>query len=88
MATARTDGIRLGMPTYVYEIVKSDGTAEAGSRFEVEQSIKAEALTKHPESGKPVRRVIQSISILGNAAGSSRPAGSGGGKCGPSCGCH
>lgn len=81
------------MPTYVYEVVKPDGTAEPASRFEIEQSIKADALTKHPESGKPVRRVIQSISILGNAAGSAKPmtsggGGSGGGKCGPSCGCH
>jgi predicted nucleic acid-binding Zn ribbon protein len=81
------------MPTYVYEVVKPDGTAEAGSRFEVEQSIKADALAKHPESGKPVRRVIQSISILGGGAataGSSKPSTSGGtgGRCGPSCGCH
>jgi predicted nucleic acid-binding Zn ribbon protein len=80
------------MPTYVYEVVKPDGTAEAGSRFEVEQSIKADALAKHPDTGKPVRRVIQSISILGGgtaASGLSKPSASGGGgRCGPSCGCH
>ena len=29
-----------------------------GERFEVVQSMSDEPLTKHPESGKPVRRVI------------------------------
>ncbi|MFM9958966.1 MAG: FmdB family zinc ribbon protein [Phycisphaerales bacterium] len=74
------------MPTYVYEVVKPDGSAKPDSRFEYEQSIKAEALKSHPQTGEPVRRVIQSISILGGApsgqtATASRP-------CGPSCGCH
>jgi len=78
------------MPTYVYELVKPDGTAEAGSRFEIEQSIKDAALTKHPQTGKPVRRVIQSVSILGGSAGTSASAfpSPGAGRCGPSCGCH
>lgn len=77
------------MPTYVYEIVKPDGSAKPGSRFEVEQSIKAEALKSHPETGEPVRRVIQSVSILGGNLGNAASVMSAAGKsCGPSCGCH
>jgi hypothetical protein len=45
------------MPTYVYEILTKDGKP-TGKHFEVVQSIKAEALTKHPETGAPVRRAI------------------------------
>jgi putative FmdB family regulatory protein len=41
------------MPVYVYEISTS------GERFECVQSMKDDPLTVHPESGEPVRRVIQ-----------------------------
>ena len=44
------------MPTYVYEVVENG--QPTGERFEVVQSMSDESLTKHPESGKPVRRVI------------------------------
>jgi hypothetical protein len=44
------------MPLYVYEIVLPDGTG--GETFEILQPMSAAALTKHPETGKPVRRVI------------------------------
>jgi len=43
------------MPTYVYAIVNPDGTD--GARFEVFQRISDAALTVHPETGAPVRRV-------------------------------
>jgi predicted nucleic acid-binding Zn ribbon protein len=43
------------MPTYVYVIVKPDGTD--GEPFEVVQRMSDEPLTKHPETGEPVRRV-------------------------------
>lgn len=43
------------MPIYVYETITPDGSA--GERFELEQSMKEDALTKHPVSGLPVRRV-------------------------------
>ena len=42
------------MPTYVYEILDKKGTP-TGETFEVIQSMKEDALTKHPETGKPVR---------------------------------
>lgn len=44
------------MPTYIYEVVRADGSG--GETFEIQQSIHDEALTEHPETGKPVRRVI------------------------------
>ncbi len=44
------------MPIYVYEVVNPDGSA--GERFEIQQSMRDEALQVHPESGKKVRRVL------------------------------
>ncbi len=44
------------MPLYVYEVVLPDGTG--GESFEVLQSLRDAALTVHPETGEPVRRVI------------------------------
>ena len=41
---------------YEYVVIHEDGSE--GERFEVIQSIHAEPLTKHPETGAPVRRVI------------------------------
>jgi predicted nucleic acid-binding Zn ribbon protein len=44
------------MPTYIYETV-CDDPAKA-RRFEVDQRMSEKPLTKHPETGEPVRRVI------------------------------
>ncbi|MCI0700992.1 MAG: zinc ribbon domain-containing protein [Planctomycetia bacterium] len=44
------------MPMYVYEIVLPDGTR--GEQFEVFQKMADDPLTKHPETGVPVRRVF------------------------------
>lgn len=44
------------MPMYEYVVIRKDGSE--GERFEVMQSIQAPPLKKHPETGKPVRRVI------------------------------
>ena len=43
------------MPLYVYEVVLADGSA--GKQFEVFQKMADDPLAKHPETGKPVRRV-------------------------------
>jgi predicted nucleic acid-binding Zn ribbon protein len=48
------------MPTYVYEYL--DGN---GDPFEIVQSIREQPLEKHPESGRPIRRVIQAPFIGG-----------------------
>ena len=54
------------MPTYVYGVILSEDDDEAvGEVFEVEQSIHDAALTKHPETGEPVRRLICAPFIAG-----------------------
>lgn len=42
------------MPTYVYRVVSDDGEGET---FEVVQPMSEPALTHHPVTGEPVRRV-------------------------------
>jgi len=45
------------MATYIYETIpKKDG--EKPTRFEVQQSMNDKPLKKHPETGRPVQRVI------------------------------
>jgi len=51
------------MPTYVYETVTND--PEQRAIFEVVQSMQDDPLTEHPETGEPVRRVIQAPHIGG-----------------------
>ncbi len=45
------------MPIYVYEVVRDDD--REGETFEIEQPMSAPALTQHPVTGEPVRRVYQ-----------------------------
>ncbi len=52
------------MPTYVYEILDKKGQP-TGQTFEIVQSMKEDALTKHPETGEPVRRAIVAPQIAG-----------------------
>ncbi len=52
------------MPTYVYEFVDKAGKG-TGRTFEIVQSMKDTALTAHPETGEPVRRVILPPAIAG-----------------------
>ena len=54
------------MPTYVYEVINQDGTP--GERFEVVERMTDEALTKHPETGQPVRRVFVPFHVAGKHA--------------------
>lgn len=51
------------MPTYVYQIINADGSAV--ETFELEQKMSDPALTVHPESGLPVRRLIQPPNLPG-----------------------
>lgn len=55
------------MPTYVYEILDKRGEP-TGKTFEHVQSMKEPPLTKHPETGEPVRRAIVAPAIAGNAS--------------------
>jgi len=43
--------------TYLYETIPASEDEEP-SRFEIKQSIHEDALTHHPETGQPIRRVI------------------------------
>jgi hypothetical protein len=52
------------MPTYVYEVLDAAGRG-TGRTFEVVQPMRDEALTRHPRTGEPVRRVPQAPSIAG-----------------------
>ena len=60
------------MPTYVYEVLDKTGKP-TGRTFEIVQSIKAEALTKDPGTGEPVRRAIVAPNLgLAMSANKSR----------------
>lgn len=52
------------MPTYVYEILDQHGRG-TGRMIEIVQSMKDDALTRHPETGEPLRRVPQVPNIAG-----------------------
>jgi len=68
------------MPIYVYETVPEKADQKA-TQFEVVQRMTDEALTNHPDTGEPVRRII--------SGGISLPVSSKGGDCcdsGCSCG--
>ncbi len=72
------------MPTYVYETIPQTET-EQPKRFELRQSMKDAALTQHPDSGAPVRRVpIGGTGVMGGASTTT----SSGASCGTGCGCH
>jgi predicted nucleic acid-binding Zn ribbon protein len=74
------------MATYIYETVPQN-EVEKPRRFEVKQSMKDAALTHHPDTGEPVRRVITGGAGLMGVSTSSSSA-SIGGSCGTGCGCH
>jgi hypothetical protein len=46
------------MPTYVYRVVRGPGDSGPEETFEIRQSMHDAPLTKHPETGEPVERVI------------------------------
>ncbi|MFO1460424.1 MAG: zinc ribbon domain-containing protein [Verrucomicrobiota bacterium] len=83
------------MPTYVYETVPAK-PGQGVRRFEFKQSMKDEPLTRDPETGLPVRRVISGgFDPMMQGAASETPCDSGacpmpppsGHGCGPMCGC-
>jgi predicted nucleic acid-binding Zn ribbon protein len=51
------------MPLYVYEVILQDGSS--GEQFETFQSMADAPLTKHPETGAPVRRVFYAPAVGG-----------------------
>ena len=59
-ASAYTDVV----PTYTYQVITDDGSE--GEIFEVIQSMSEDALTIHPDTGVPVRRIPSLPSIAGH----------------------
>ena len=51
------------VPTYVYKNLKT------GETFELTQRISEPALTVHPESGEPVKRLVQPVGIAFKGSG-------------------
>ena len=45
------------MATYIYETIPSQ-PGEEPKRFEIAQKMSEDALTHHPETGEPIKRVI------------------------------
>lgn len=83
------------MPTYVYETVPAK-PGQGVRRFEFKQSMKDEPLTRDPETGLPVRRVISGgFAPMMQGGGSETPCDNGACPmppssshgCGPMCGC-
>ncbi len=76
------------MTTYVYETIPQ-ATGEKPRHYEIKQSMSDAALTKHPETGEPIRRVVLGgFGVLSSAKPGSKSSSSGGSSCGPGCGCH
>lgn len=76
------------MAIYVYETIPSSDGVKVRT-YEIRQSMNDAALTKHPETGEPIRRVIAGGAgiVVSSKGGSPKPAG-GGHCCGGGCGCH
>jgi predicted nucleic acid-binding Zn ribbon protein len=79
------------MALYVYETTDS---AQPVRRFEIQQSMKDDPLTAHPETGEPIRRVItggfgymSKINAPRHADMQRSMQGGGGHSCGTGCGC-
>lgn len=72
------------MATYVYETIPPH-PGEAPRRFEVGQSMKDAPLTRHPDTGELVRRVITGGYGLMGVGEKSAPAAA---PCAPGCACH
>lgn len=77
------------MAVYVYETVPAQ-EGEPVRTYEIRQSMKDAALTNHPETGEPIRRVITGgLGVMTSSKGAPAPRpASGGHGCGGGCGCH
>lgn len=49
------------MPVYTYQIINEDGSD--GEVFEVLRRMSDPPLTRHPETGQPVKRIYQPVNI-------------------------
>ena len=76
------------MAIYVYQMVPAT-EGEPVRTYEIRQSMKDAALTEHPETKEPIRRIITGgLGIMTSTKGGSAPPPQGGGGCGGGCACH
>lgn len=75
------------MATYVYETIPQQPGDEV-RRFEVRQSMRDEPLTRDPESGLPVKRVIMGGFGIMTKGAAPVAQGCGGGACAMPAGGH
>lgn len=74
------------MATYVYETIPQR-PGDQPRRFELVQSMKDAPLTRDPQTGEPVRRVISGgfgLMGVGEKSGGAPAAA----PCAPGCACH
>ena len=64
------------MPVYVYRIIQDDKNAPEQT-FEIRQLMSEPPLTRHPDTGQPVERVICPPNIYSDKLGNASIAGSG-----------
>ncbi|MGF1484363.1 MAG: FmdB family transcriptional regulator [Opitutales bacterium] len=50
------------MPIYTYQVIRADGGE--GELFEIQQSMKDEALSRHPVTGESIRRVYSPPNVV------------------------
>jgi len=76
------------MAIYTYETIPCEADEQVRT-YEIQQSMRDTALTHHPETGEPIRRVITGgLGIMTSGKNTSpAPAASGGHCCGGGCGC-
>jgi hypothetical protein len=75
------------MATYVYETIPPHAGQEP-RRFEMVQSMKDAPLTRHPDTGEPVRRLISGGFGLMAKASPKRSPATAATPCGAGCACH
>jgi len=77
------------MTTYIYETIPAKKGAPV-RRYEIKQSMKDSALSKHPETGEAIRRIVAGgFGILKSGTPAPRAsAPSRGHACCGGCGCH
>lgn len=77
------------MAIYVYETIPARA-GEAVKTYEIRQSMKDVALSTHPETGEPIRRVITGgLGAMTSSKGAPAPRPTSGAHCcGGGCGCH
>ncbi len=65
------------MPIYTYETIPQN-PGDTVERFELKQGMTEDALTNHPDTGVPVKRVITGgLGYVKSDGASSGPAGGG-----------